>query len=342
MSKPDILTLAAISGSSGAYGTIPTIPAAAVLYVRCPCGDAVEKLLWSIQCNKAHAYQLYLAERILVGELATLTLASLANAETIFIMGNVYTGATSTTTWSARTISIAGDNTADALLLAKAITGGRLVTLASVEAGDWVKITDSAGVVRTVTAHADTTTAANREFKIDPATDALDAAEFITACSTTGAIAGVTLTQGAATGEILINWTTPTGGTPPVVTSSNGTRLAVTTIGETYIYATAALAVVTLKYRPAYVDVVEGNVPFVFQATTGTAAGHCAVSHTLLSSLYKDGAAVSSIADNSTTAGSVYSQTINGWAQAYIAVTNSDGANPATMVIKANRLRYRS
>jgi len=51
---------------------------------------------------------------------------------------------------------------------------------------------------------------------------------------------------------------------------------------------------------------------------------------------------VAAIADNSTTAGTVYSQTINGWAQAYIAVTNSDATDAATMVVKANRLRYRS
>ena len=436
MSKPDILTLAAISGSSADYGVIPTIPAGGVLYVRCPCGDSVEKLLWAIKCNKVHAYQLYLAERILTGSLATLTLSGWLNTETINIMGNVYTGITATTTWSTRSLSIAGSDTADTLLLAKAITGGRLITHTTADAtADTVSVTGIDGIVYTYTgaASADLATRvfdgdsgvaatiatslaaginhkgyftcatsivgdhvvvggitytakagaadlATHKFSIDTGNNetatsltacinadtathgftAVAASAVVTLTRTTAAAAVATVTGHATTvvytpaygvpgvvattgvAELLIGWETPTGGTPPVVTTSNATAAAVTTIGDTYLYATAAAAVVTLKHRAAYVDLIEGDVPFVFQATTGTAAGHCAVVLSFLTSLYKDGAAVASIADNSTTAGTVYSQTINGWAQAYIAVTNSDATDAATMVVKANRLRYRS
>lgn len=435
MSKPDILTLAAASGSSGDYGVIPTIPAGGVLYVRCPCGDSVEKLLWAIQCNKAHAYQLYLAERILAGSLATLTLSGWLNTETIFIMGNVYTGITATTTWSSRSLSIAGSDTADALLLAKAITGGKLITHGTGDATDnTIKVTGIDGVVYTYTGAADadlptrvfdgdsgvaatiaTSLAAginhkgyftlatsiagdhvivggitytgktgaedlaDHKYSVDTGNN--EAATSLTACinadtathgftavaasavvtltRTTVAAAAATVTGHALTvvytpaygvpgvvattgvAELLIGWETPTGGTPPAVVSSS-VNAVVTTIGDTYLYATAAAAVITLKHRAAYVDLLEGNVPFVFQATTGTAAGHCVVALSFLTSLYKDGAAVAAIADNSTTAGTVYSQTINGWAQAYVAVTNSDVSAAATMVVKANRLRYRS
>jgi len=193
----------------------------------------------------------------------TLTLATYANTQTLIFNATTYTAATSTTTWSTRTTSIAGDNNADALLLAKAINGGTIATCASVEAGDTLTVN---GLV--FTAHATTTTAANREFAMNGGTNALVAAQLVTVLNdATYGIGPAIATQGAATGEVLIQPFTlyPTAAYPaPVVTSSNGTRLAVTTLASApnvIATATGASAVVTLKSSET------------ISAVTGTASG---------------------------------------------------------------------
>ena len=338
-SRPDALKLAAATGSSGGYGLIPTIPAGATLFVRCPAGREISKVEWQIQCNKAHSYQFYRAESIGWG-LGTIALSGLLNTENFSVMGTLYAGATSVTTWSTKTYSIATSMTLCAALVAKGITGGKLITLASCADPDTVVITGSDGVACTYTAHASTTTAANREFSC-AGTNIQDAAELVTCINdSTYGVTGVTATQGAGTGEVLVHWTTPTGAAPPTVVG--GTRRVVTTIGEELVYATADTGTITLLYRPTYVDVVGEIAPYVFSALTGTATTHAVVTQTILSSLIKDGAAVSSLTDNSTTAGTLYSHTTNGYPEAYIGVTNNDGSNAATMVVKANRVRWES
>lgn len=190
----------------------------------------------------------------------TLTLASVTNTQTLIFNGATYTAATSTTTWSTRGYSIAGADDADAALLCKAINGGPYVTLANVSAGDTVTIN---GLV--YTAHATTTTVANREFRINQ-TDALDATELATCLNDgTYGIGPYVATQGAATGEVLIQ--PPTGYATSAyptatVTSSNGTRLAVATLdAANNVRASVATNVVTLTSSE------------VISAVTGTASG---------------------------------------------------------------------
>jgi hypothetical protein len=64
-------------------------------------------------------------------------------------------------------------------------------------------------------------------------------------------------------------------------------------------------------------------------------AAEIAWASTTLASLIKDGAAVTGVAANHTTAGTLYRQVVYGWPYAYLAVTNSDGADAATIVVKA-------
>jgi len=193
----------------------------------------------------------------------TLTLASVTNTQTLIINGMTYTATTSTTTWSTRNYSIAGNDAADATLLAKAINGGPYVTLAGAAAADWVKV-QMGSTSLTFTAHATTTTAANREFSI-AGTDTQDATELTTVLNdATYGIAPYVATQSSA-GEIIIQPPTgyPCAAYPAaIVTSSNGTRLAVASLAPLKdCIATVSSNAVTLKSSE------------VISAVTGTASG---------------------------------------------------------------------
>ena len=246
--------------------------------------------------------------------------------------------------------------------------------LETVLAGTTVSIQRPGDAAYTYTAHADTTSGTN--FAIN-GTDAQDAAELATAINTQSATHGYTATVAnvnevhisrnsastpepilsasaatvtctntaagvpgvvaaatGATGELAL---TPTWVKTIAVTTSNGTRLATADIDCPGVYATSALGVVTLvPGTPG--SPVNGEKATVIKAKTGTAAAHCAVAQTAtLAGLVKDGAAVTGVADNSATAGTLYTQTANGWDHCYIAVTNSDGANPATIVVGATK-----
>lgn len=193
----------------------------------------------------------------------SLTLASVTNTQTLIINGVTYTATTSTTTWSTRNYSIAGNDAADAALLNKAINGGPLLTLAGAAAADWVTV-QMGSTSLTFTAHATTTTAANREFSI-AGTDTQDATELTTVLNdATYGIAPYVATQSSA-GEILIQPPTiyPCATYPAaIVTSSNGTRLAVSSVAPLKnCIATVASNAVTLKSAE------------VISAVTGTASG---------------------------------------------------------------------
>jgi len=189
----------------------------------------------------------------------TLACASVTNTQTLIINGVTYTAATSTTTWSTRGYSIAGADSADAVLLCKAINGGPYATLASVAAGQTITVNGL-----TFTAHTSTTTAANREFSI-AGTDTQDAGELVTCLNdATYGIAPYVATLGAATGEVLIQ--PPTGYAcatyPAAVVTKNGAGITLATLAAlTNCIATVATATVTVKSSE------------VISAVTGTASG---------------------------------------------------------------------
>jgi len=336
--RADYIKLLGPSGFSG-EGVLASIPASGVCYVICKAGPSIQKLDWVLQCDHNTSYQ-FLRARQIPGSLATVLIGSWANAETILIDGLTYTGATSTTTWSTRGISIAGTDAQDATLLQKAINGGALVTLASVEAADYVTITDPVtGDDYVFTAHTDTTTAANREFSIS-GTDAQDAAELV-ACINDGdyGVPNVTATQGAATGEVLLQ-NDASYDDYPVVTSSSGTTLAVSSIGHPYLYATISTATLTLRWRDSLVDRLVGNCPSFFTAKTGTATTHAAFTDTLLTQLQIEAAQVTGLTDNSTSEGQIYTQTLNGAPFGVLKVTNADGSNADIVRVSAYRVPW--
>jgi len=201
----------------------------------------------------------------------TLSLATVTAGQTVIANGYTYTAHGTVNTWSTRTFSIAGADTADALLLAKAINGGQIITLTSVTAGQTVAV---AGL--TFTAHSSTTTAANREFSISGA-DAADATELAAVLNdaTYGIVPrGYIATAGGAN-QVLVQPVTlyPTAAYPtPTITPSAGTMVVTTLEPMRNVRATAAAAVVTLTSSE------------VISSITGTAQGatitvdHAAVS----------------------------------------------------------------
>lgn len=336
--RADYIKLLGPSGFSN-EGVLASIPASGVCYVICKAGPAIEKLDWVLQYDHNTSYQFLRALEIPTS-LATMLIGSWANAETILVMGKTYTGATSTTTWSTGGISVAGTDAADATLLQKAINGGSLVTLASAANEDYLTITDPVtGDDYVFTAHTDTTTAANREFSI-AGTDAQDAAELVTCINdSTYGVPNVTATQGAATGEVLLQ-NDASYDDYPVVTSSSGTTLAVSSIGHTYLCADISTATLTLRWRDSLVDRLIGNCPSFFTAKTGTATTHASFTDTLLTQLQVEAAPVTGLTDNSTTGGQVYTQTLNGAPFGVLKITNADGSNANIVRVSAYKVPW--
>ncbi len=98
------------------------------------------------------------------------------------------------------------------------------------------------------------------------------------------------------------------------------------TYGVPGITATSSLGVVTITAVTATTT----------QCVTQTGGARLVCAQTLPASLAKD-TAYSGVADNSTTAGTLYDHWVDGWAEAYCAVTNNDSSNAATITVGATR-----
>jgi hypothetical protein len=243
------------------------------------------------------------------------------------------------------------------------------VTCAAVAAGDKVYVNGL-----TFTAHATTTTAANREFAMNgtndqdaaalvvclndatygvPGLTAVAAANVVSftrdtqadsvaltssngtrlAVAAAGGVPGVIAAATGATGELSI---TPTWTTVLTVTEA-GDQLTVTDIDCPGILAEVAAAVITLS--PGTPAGTSGELASTIQFGQGTSdANEIAFASTTLASLIIYGDAVSSVAANSTTAGTIYEQWVDGYPYAYLGITNNDGAAAATIVVGASLL----
>lgn len=118
----DILTLAAATGSDGGLGKIGTVPqTTGVLCVRLNAGPDIEKVEWLLQVDRNCTLQCY--RSLTIVDVQTLTLASLADTETLFVNGLTLTGESTEADAlaSARKFHVGGDDTADAAALAALI-----------------------------------------------------------------------------------------------------------------------------------------------------------------------------------------------------------------------------
>lgn len=165
------------------------------------------------------------------------------------------------------------------MYLARTVLNAPTITLASVQANDTVVINGL-----TFTAHANTTTVANREFKIDGATDTLDAAELVTCIN-------------AAFGALGLSGAAPA-------------------------------AVVTLTATTATVT----------QAVTGVGGARIVCAQTFPTPLDQWGDAEAGLTAITTHNGRCFDQDVSGYPQAYLGITNNDGAAAATVVVGATAL----
>ena len=250
--------------------------------------------------------------------------------------------------------------TARTLLVALITPWEAHIATAKVQAGDTFTVN---GLV--FTGHASATTAANREFKVDEATasdtadelvalldDGTYGAENTTSVNTSGAIAvtrdtsdslTISAAPAAASVHSCITLALP-GGVPGVLAAATpvsaeisvtptwtavltlteeGDQLTVTDIDCPGILASATDAVVTLT--PGTPGAPDGqDLATVIQAA---ASAHITVSHapTLLG-LSADGAVNSNVAINSTTAGTIYTQEVNGYEYCYAGVNDDTGS----------------
>lgn len=104
-------------------------------------------------------------------------------------------------------------------------------------------------------------------------------------------------------------------------------------------YGVPGIGAITVT-APTTTDVLTigpGRAP-IYQFNQGTsAANEIAWSETTLAGLMKHGSATTGIAANNTTAGTVYEQWTDGAPYAYLAITNSDAADPMTYSVDAVR-----
>lgn len=306
-----------------------------------------------------------------VGDTITVVTVDDTGASTTY----TYTAAASPV-YASRIFDQSGNQAAELASIVLALNHRRNVTLASVSAGDTFTVAGSDGKRYTYTAHATTTTAASRQFSVS-GTNSQDGDELVTclndatygvpgytavnnagtihfrrnsrsvpepqlsssnatrlACvNTAGGVPGVVAAATGATGELAL---TPTWVRSITVTTSNNTRLATTDIDSPGLYASAASRVITLyPYTPG--QPAGGKEAFVMQFAQGTSDANEVVFALVWSNLSQDGAAVTSLAANSTASnGQLFRQTVSGWEHGYCYFANGAGSG-ATVTVGATK-----
>lgn len=143
-----------------------------------------------------------------------------------------------------------------------------------------------------------------------------------------GGVPGVVAAATGATAELSI---TPTW-TAVLTVAEAGDQLTVTKIDVPGILATVAENVITLTCTTPG----GGEEASVIQFGQGSsAADEIAFADTTLASLVLDGDVVTDAVANATSAGKIYSQTMNGWEYGYLGLTNKSGSGAMTAVVGA-------
>lgn len=259
--------------------------------------------------------------RTLINALVAPMAAHIATAkvqanDTVTVNGLVYTGHASTTTAASRQFAVNGANasaTADELVTCLVDATKGVPDITSVNASGAI------GLTRDTAASSVTITAA-------------PAAASIHSCITiaeAGGVPGIIAAATGGTGELSI---TPVW-TETLTVTESGARLTVTDIDTPGILATVDSAVITLSCETPGGTSEEA---WTIQFGQGTsAADEIAFVDTTIAELVADGDAVADAAANSTSAGKIYSQTMNGWEYGYIGVTNKSGSGAMTLVVGA-------
>lgn len=291
----------------------------------------------------------------------------------------VYTAAAAAS-YANRVFDQSGNQAAELASIVLALNHRRNVTLASCAAGTTITVVGQNGIKYTFTAHATTTTAASRQFSISgtnsqdgdelvtclndatygvPGYTATNIAGVVhiarnsasvpepiiissnsttAACvNTAGGVPGVVAVASGATGELGI---TPSWVKSLTVTTSNGTRLAITDIDLPGVYAVASsgtgTGIVTLTPgTPGSPS--GGEAAYVLQFGQGTSDANEAAFAFDTTSFAQDGAAVTGKSANSTTSsGEIIAHTCRGWEHAYLLYANGAGSD-ATVTIAATK-----
>lgn len=259
--------------------------------------------------------------RALITALATPFAAHIATAkvqagDTVVVNGITFTGHASTTTAANREFAVNGANasaTADELVtcLNDATKGVAYITS--------VNASGAIGLTRDTKASAVVITAA-------PAAASVHSCITIAAA---GGVPGIIAVATGGAGELAI---TPVW-TETLTVTEAGDRLTVTDIDTPGILATVDKAVITLTCATPGGSTESAPVIQFGQGTS--AADEVAFVDTTITGLVADGAAETDEAANSTSAGKIYSQTMNGWEYGYIGLTNKSGDTAAAFVVGA-------
>jgi hypothetical protein len=115
-----------VAGAASVLGKIVTIPIAAsgvsnTIFVRCPAGAGVGRILWSVFADNAFTVTKYRSNAAAPVNAPTVTLASVQANDTVIINGLTFTAHANTTVEATGQFSIGGDDTADAAELVKCI-----------------------------------------------------------------------------------------------------------------------------------------------------------------------------------------------------------------------------
>jgi hypothetical protein len=291
--------------------------------------------------------------------------------------GHSYTyTAAAAPSYATRVFDQSGNQAAELASIVLALNHKRNVTLASCAAGTTITITGQNGKKYTYTAHATTTTAANREFSIS-GTNSQDGDELVTCLNdATYGVPGYTASNASGVVSIARN----SASVPePVLSSSNGTTAACVNVngGVPGIVAAATGATGELAVTPTWVKsvtitaspithitVTDIDLPgilatsathvititpgtpgqpsgcdraYVMQFAQGTSDANEIAFAFGTTSFAQDGAAVTGKAANaSTSAGEIIAHTPRGWAHAYLLYANGAGSD-ATVTIGATK-----
>lgn len=119
--------------------------------------------------------------------------------------------------------------------------------------------------------------------------------------------------------------------------ATGAAALAVLLAHGTYGVPGIGSIAVTAPTTTDVLTIAAGRAP-IYQFNQGTsAANEIAWVETTLAGLTKDGAAVTGLADNSTTAGTRFEQYTDGAPYAYLGITNNDASNAMTYSVDAIR-----